>query len=227
MSTPAEILAAGGLTNADLIVQAASERWAFVPGYEGRYEISDRGSVRSLDRIDAGGRCYKGKPIAGSTDKDGYRQVGLRTSDGTRKTWKVHALVLLAFVGPRPKGYFACHNNGDNTDNRLSNLRWDTAVANAADAIAHGTQTNIRKTHCPRGHRLVAPNLVHVYEVAGTRWCRACCNALGYVRHHPELDAQKLSDAYYAEIMSGSQTTNRRKCDWLSDPSLRREAMAS
>ena len=226
MATPAEILAAGGLTNADLIVQAA-ERWLPVPGYEGRYEISDRGNARSLDRVVADGRHYKGKLIVGSFDTDGYRQIGLRASNGTRKTWKIHALVLLAFVGPRPEGYFACHNNGDNTDNRLSNLRWDTAAANAADAIAHGTQTSVRKTHCPRGHRLAAPNLVHVYEVAGTRWCKACCNALGYVRRHPELDAQKLSDAYYAEIMSGSQNTNRRKCGWLSDPSLRREAMAS
>ena len=201
MATPTEILTAGGLANADLIVQAA-EMWLPVPGYEGRYEISDRGNARSLDRVVADGRDYKGKLIVGSFDTDGYRQIGLRASNGTRKTWRIHALVLLAFVGPRPEGYFACHNNGDNTDNRLSNLRWDTAAANAADAIAHGTQT-------------------------GTRWCKACCNALGYVRRHPELDAQKLSDAYYAEIMSGSQNTNRRKCGWLSDPSLRREAMAS
>ena len=168
MATPAEILTTSGLANADLIVQAA-EVWLPVPGYEGRYEISDRGNARSLDRVVADGRHYKGKLIVGSFDTDGYRQIGLRASNGTRKTWKIHALVLLAFVGPRPEGYFACHNNGDNTDNRLSNLRWDTAAANAADAIAHGTQTNVRKTHCPRGHRLAAPNLVHVYEVAGTR----------------------------------------------------------
>ena len=73
----------------------------------------------------------------------------------------------------------------------------------------------------------LTPACAGTSEVAGTRWCKACCNALGYVRRHPELDAQKLLDAYYAEIMSGSQNTNRRKCGWLSDPSLRREAMAS
>ena len=63
MATPTEILAAGGLVNADLIVQAA-ERWLPVPGYEGRYEISDRGNARSLDRVVADGRHYKGKAMA-------------------------------------------------------------------------------------------------------------------------------------------------------------------
>lgn len=47
-------------------------------------------------------------------------------------------LVLEAFVGPRPCGMVACHRNDHAADNRLSNLRWDTPKANAADALRNG-----------------------------------------------------------------------------------------
>ncbi len=51
----------------------------------------------------------------------------------------VHRLVLEAFVGPCPKGMECCHNDGDPTNNNLSNLRWDTRKANSADRKKHGT----------------------------------------------------------------------------------------
>lgn len=52
----------------------------------------------------------------------------------------VHRLILEAFVGPAPDGMQVCHNDGDTTNNRLDNLRWDTPVKNCADKIRHGTQ---------------------------------------------------------------------------------------
>lgn len=55
------------------------------------------------------------------------------------KPHSLHSLILEAFVGPRPTGMHACHNNGIKSDCRLSNLRWDTPKANMADKIAHGT----------------------------------------------------------------------------------------
>jgi DNA invertase Pin-like site-specific DNA recombinase len=48
-------------------------------------------------------------------------------------------MVLATFVGPCPVGMEACHNNGDPSDNRLSNLRWDTNAGNKADMVRHGT----------------------------------------------------------------------------------------
>jgi hypothetical protein len=51
----------------------------------------------------------------------------------------VHRLVLETFVGPCPEGMEACHYDGDRSNNALSNLRWDTRAANAADRIRHGT----------------------------------------------------------------------------------------
>ena len=59
---------------------------------------------------------------------------------GTRKAFTVHRLVLLAFVGPCPKGMQGCHFPDRNPgNNQLSNLRWDTGKANQADRIIHGT----------------------------------------------------------------------------------------
>ncbi|MCK5608340.1 HNH endonuclease [Candidatus Pacearchaeota archaeon] len=56
---------------------------------------------------------------------------------------EVHRLVLETFVGSRPKNMECCHNNGIKIDNRLENLRWDTAKNNIKDAIKHGTHISL------------------------------------------------------------------------------------
>jgi hypothetical protein len=63
----------------------------------------------------------------------------LLSISGVRKSYYVHRLILEAFKGPCPAGMVCCHNNGDATDNRPQNLRWDTHKANVADKIRHGT----------------------------------------------------------------------------------------
>jgi len=101
-----------------------TEGWLPVVGYEGEYEVSDFGRVRSLKT----GTMMKPLP-----SKGGYVQVCLRTL-GVAKWHLIHKLVLEAFVGPRPDGMEACHSpdsKGDN--NSLGNLRWDTKVANLAE----------------------------------------------------------------------------------------------
>ncbi len=55
------------------------------------------------------------------------------------KTYKVHTLVLNAFVGPCPEGMECCHNDGDFTNNYVDNLRWDTHQENQRDMVKHGT----------------------------------------------------------------------------------------
>lgn len=59
--------------------------------------------------------------------------------------YSVHYLVLVSFVGPRPEGMQACHEDGSNTNNHLSNLRWDTPKGNHADAVKKGTHTGFTK----------------------------------------------------------------------------------
>lgn len=108
-----------------------TERWRPVPGFEGRYEVSDLGNVQSVPRWGTPGGALK--PF----DRYGYPSVTLR--DGDRKeTICVHRLVLCAYIGPAPAGMEAAHNNGNRQDSRLANLRWTTKAENTADRTRHG-----------------------------------------------------------------------------------------
>jgi hypothetical protein len=89
------------------------------------YRVGDDGSVWSWR-----GRL---KPFRANKQRP-YLRVCLRN----RRLFRVHVLVLEAFVGPRPPGMVCCHGDGDPTNNALSNLRWDTPQANHADRVKHG-----------------------------------------------------------------------------------------
>jgi len=71
-------------------------------------------------------------------DRDGYSLIGLYV-DGKPKTFKLHRLILEAFVGPCPEGMEGCHNDGNPGNNGISNLRWDYPRKNQADRVTHGT----------------------------------------------------------------------------------------
>lgn len=115
--------------------------YCLIPGYPG-YRVGDDGSVWScLKRHYRRGR--KGvvwvvsadwKPLDCKPNKQGYPRVRI----GGR-TCKVHTLVLLLFVGPRPhpKAH-GCHKDRNPRNNRLSNLRWDTPKGNMKDRDEHG-----------------------------------------------------------------------------------------
>jgi hypothetical protein len=109
------------------------EQWKPVPGYEGLYEVSDQGRVKSLPNKRKFG-CMRKTPIG----KNGYPAVDLK-HNGARKTFTVHTLVLTAFVGPRPIGYECRHLNGVRNDSRLCNLAWGTPSENDEDRRKHGT----------------------------------------------------------------------------------------
>lgn len=115
------------------------ERWAQIEGYP-NYEVSSRGMVRSIPRIDSMGRIINGGilKLMRSTHKQPRPLVNLCNQEG-QKTFAVSSLVAKSFLGPRPHGMGACHNNGDPFDNRVENLRYDTQAGNCADKIKHGT----------------------------------------------------------------------------------------
>ena len=69
----------------------------------------------------------------------GYLGTMLTDNAGKKRFVKVHLAVLQAFVGPRPLGFDACHNDGCVINNTLSNLRWDSKSQNNRDKEHHGT----------------------------------------------------------------------------------------
>lgn len=184
-----------------------SEEWRPVPGYEGRYEVSDQGRVRSLDRWIArrgglaGYSFVRGQVLRPKVDSLGRHSVGL----GRSKTVRVPTLVLLAFVGPKPPGYECCHGDGDPSHNWLGNLRWDTHSENMNDKVRHGRCVKRQRSQCPQRHPLVEPNLVAYHSARGHRSCLACARARAAQQkayHRGEaFDFKAEADAKYRDIM--------------------------
>lgn len=121
------------------------ENWRPVLGYEGLYEVSDLGSVRSLDRTvphKRFGTWFRaGKVLSWGVPRDGY--PGVTLCDGKTKTRRmVHDLVLETFVGSRPVGMWGLHHDDDRMNNRVSNLRWGTPKENHADMDRNNSRSN-------------------------------------------------------------------------------------
>lgn len=163
------------------------ECWKPVPGYEGAYSVSDCGRVRSENRTV---RRRDGRPqfvrerVLKATVAEGYRVVSLaKPGSGQLDWWKVHHLVALAFIGSRPTKTVLRHLDGDSLNNCVTNLAYGTHAENTADSVAQGTHSEVRKTACPRGHELRAPNLIaNRYKARGTRQCLACNRACTWGR---------------------------------------------
>lgn len=156
------------------------ERWLPVPGYEGVYEVSDLGRVRSLTRYirhsSGSPKIHRGRHLnrvpSDKSNPKSYLRVGIGR-DGKLRARDVHALVLEAFVGPRPPGMQCCHYNGNPRDNRLSNLRWDAPSGNKMDDVRNGVHFNASKASCPQGHEYTPEN-TKVHKKTGHRHCREC-----------------------------------------------------
>lgn len=121
-----------------------TEVWKPVVGFEGLYEVSDLGRVRSLDRIREGRNHFgpfkfkrPGAMLKPRVDRDGYIRVVLNNY-GPQDRF-VHHLVLEAFGFPRPEGLQTRHLNGSRKDNRLLNLAWGDGFEQCADKKRHGT----------------------------------------------------------------------------------------
>lgn len=109
------------------------EEWRDVVGYEGCYQVSNKGNVYSIPRPSTRGGFLKLYSI-----KTGHLQVGL-SKDGVEKTWAVHRLVATAFLGPCLSGYEVRHGPNGVADNSVSNLCYGTRVENVADRIRDDT----------------------------------------------------------------------------------------
>lgn len=105
------------------------EEWKDIPNYEGIYQISNLGRVKSLNRVNARGYELKEKILKLWISNNGYFRVALWKNSKIRN-YLVHRLVYEAFNGSIPEEYEVNHINEIKTDNRLSNLNLMTCKEN-------------------------------------------------------------------------------------------------
>lgn len=181
--------------------------WRAVPGYEGLYDVSDHGIVRSVDRVVFRGfsTYQRGRELRPWRCTGGYPCVYLYGRPDVvrrRHAMKVHHLVLLAFVGPAPDGMQACHGDDVPTNNHLSNLRWGTKPTNMRDMIRNGGHRPSNQETCLNGHGLRPPNLGSDRH---RRRCLACNRARGAHQRAKRLgipfDVRAHADAEYRRIL--------------------------
>lgn len=123
------------------------EEWRDVGGYEGWYQVSNLGRVRSLDRwilLGKTRRFYPGVTLKGTSQWDGYVLVAIK-----RKGYRIHRLVAREFLGEIPKGKQVNHKDGNKKNNRLDNLEYVTPSQN----IQHSYRTGLCKSVGERHYR--------------------------------------------------------------------------
>ncbi|MFV8266502.1 NUMOD4 motif-containing HNH endonuclease [Mycolicibacterium peregrinum] len=173
-------------------MDATQEQWRPVIGFEGLYEVSDQGRVRSLGQFARGShgsqRFVRGRVLRPAPSKTGHLTVALGRGGGTKL---VHALVAEAFIGPRPAGMDVCHGNGVPSDNRVDNLRYGTRSENHFDRVAHGNHYQANKTHCIHGHEFTPENTY--VQRGNNRGCRACKNKSERQRYYRKRAASLKS----------------------------------
>jgi len=139
-----------------------NETWKPVLNYEDLYEVSDKGNVRTLERVWYSGEHYQvarkiiPKLKNQKADQWGYLRVTL-CKNGKKKRRSVHSLVLESFVGTALENAQCRHLDGNKENNSLENLKWGTIKENAQDKKKHGTQRGMDgRTHTQKSKRKIS-----------------------------------------------------------------------
>lgn len=149
------------------------EIWKDIPGFEGYYQASNLGRIKSLARSWVGGYgAIRSKPeteLKSSPNSSGYLQVVL-SKNGKPKTIKVHQLVAMAFLGHQRCGYeiIVDHKNNNHLDNRVENLQLITVRENVS-------KDNFR--------RKLSSRYIGVYWYKAYKKWKSCIRVNGKYKH--------------------------------------------
>ena len=161
------------------------EEWRPVVGWEGLYEVSSLGRVRSLDRVEtvtARGKSWhrlrRGKMLRQgySGRRRQYATVVLISTAIPRANYLVHRLVLEAFIGLAPPGSEGSHLSGDAADNRTSNLAWESHAVNMARQFDHQTAAFGERNG---NHRLTSADVAAIRLLKGVEGSRTVAVRFG------------------------------------------------
>lgn len=156
------------------------EEWRPVVGWEGFYEVSSHGQVRSVARVIArtnGPLPVQPRVLKPQIKNGRHQSVTLRdTANGRTERPYIHRLVAEAFI-PNPDGFRVVRHLDDNPlDNRVENLAWGSQSDNMHDLVRNGNHPHAQKTHCPQGHPYSGANMWIGQRGDGStfRMCREC-----------------------------------------------------
>ena len=123
-------------------MKTENEIWKDIPGYEGLYQVSSLGRVKSLDRLIKGKYILKGIILKPSYGGNKYPSVNFWI-DKKYKTFTIHRLVAVSFIENPKNLKFVNHINGNKYDFNISNLEWCTHKQN----MIHASKTGLLKPH--------------------------------------------------------------------------------
>ena len=147
--------------------------WRDVGGYEGLYQVSAYGNVRSLPReitvVRLGtvvGKRVAGRMLNPAIRDGGYKKVVL-SKNGRQKSFQVHRLVALAFIPNPGKKPQVNHIDGNPSNNRLENLEWATGGENLIHSYAVLGRVTPTKGKPARNRKLTLPDVIAIYQADG------------------------------------------------------------
>ena len=177
------------------------EIWKDIPGYESRYQVSNLGNVRSVDRVVINNnfrglgyskcRNLKGKSVSPFLGRTGYLIVQLH-KDGFRKKHCIHQLVAMAFLSHKPKGYEIIVDHIDNikANNNLSNLQ-----------VISQRENVIRSLKESKGYHAIKNRRGEVSGYQSSIWINGKHENIGYYK--TEIDANKAYLKKLNELTNG------------------------
>lgn len=143
------------------------ENWKDVKGYEGLYQVSDQGRIKSLDRIVSnhqGSGIRKGKTMSFTICKGYYRVIFTREARHLHRF--VQRVVAEAFI-PNPENKKEVnHKNGIKTDNRVENLEWCTPSENVKHAYKSGLKKALKGADNYRSRKVVDTVSGKIFDTA-------------------------------------------------------------
>lgn len=171
--------------------------WKFIPGTENKYKASTDGRIKSVDRkiskVSKNGFKFlhfcKGRIIKPQRGHD-YPTVSIKINGKSTYT-TVGYLVLITFIGPRPKGKQVCHYPDRNpSNNNLGNLRWGTPKQNYSDAVKHGTRRKRKLSDKAKNYIIRMKGKIPQVRLAEKFKVGRCC--ISDLQNYGTMDRRKV-----------------------------------